>query len=421
MKKTYKIAVYRNAGSGWHGGQIYFDNLIDLLSEPSDVPIELVVIEKERSASQGEEKKSGFSIVCLSDYLKEEREKSRQSRKEAKRSRRQKKWWQRFLPDAKSKEPAQAVSSSGTLPPELAAFASIARDFQLDFVFPLPAEASGSYVNGAAWIPDLQHCFLPELFEPADITRRNDMFRKFSESGLIVFSSETSRDDFRRQYPEASAELEVWSFCGNPGDELFTTEPSPVVERYKLPERFFLVANQFWKHKDHALVVEALIRLKEEGLSVPVVFTGALRDYRGTGHIDEILQSIQRGGIHNSVHLFGFLDRNEQLHLMRSALAVIQPSRFEGWSTVVEDCKALGQRLILSDLKVHREQAPPDSDFFPTGDSVALAAKVKQLFTERPAEWLEGRESRELEARSDLIRVRRAARKRFLEIVEMSK
>jgi glycosyltransferase involved in cell wall biosynthesis len=128
----------------------------------------------------------------------------------------------------------------------------------------------------------------------------------------------------------------------------------------------FLVSNQFWKHKDHALVVEALSHLKEEGISVPVVFTGALRDYRGSDHVDHFLQSIQRKGIHDFVHLLGFLEREERLHLMRSAFAMIQLSRFEGLSTVVYDCKAIGQRLILSDLAVHWEQKPSHSDFFPS-------------------------------------------------------
>ena len=407
MKKTYRVGVYRNAGSDWHGGQIYFDNLISLLSEASDDPVELVLIEKKPRAACEKEKWSGIPIVFLSDYIKE-----------VKRRRRQKKWWQRLFPEEKKKELPRPTPHPN--PPELAAFASIARDKQLDFVFPLPATASGPGVKGAGWIPDLQHCFLPDLFDPTEIETRNEMFRKQSEAGLIVFSSETSRDEFQNQYPGAASELKVWSFCSNPGKDLFLVEPSQAVEKYMLPERFFLVANQFWKHKDHAIVVEALVRLKNEGLSVPVVFTGALQDYRGTGHVDQFLQAIQRGGIHDSVYLLGFLDREEQLHLMRSALAVIQPSRFEGWSTVVEDCKALGQRLILSDLDVHREQAPPNSVFFPVGNSSELAKKIRDFLSDAPADWINCREFRESQAKSDLNRARIAARRRFLEIVELS-
>ena len=49
---------------------------------------------------------------------------------------------------------------------------------------------------------------------------------------------------------------------------------------------------------------------------------------------------------------------------MRKAMAVIQPSLFEGWSTVVEDARALGKPMILSDFPVQIEQDPPSSDYF---------------------------------------------------------
>jgi len=54
----------------------------------------------------------------------------------------------------------------------------------------------------------------------------------------------------------------------------------------------------------------------------------------------------------------------EQVQLLRDCDLIVQPSLFEGWSTVVEDAKALGQRIVLSDLPVHREQEPPAALFF---------------------------------------------------------
>ena len=61
--------------------------------------------------------------------------------------------------------------------------------------------------------------------------------------------------------------------------------------------------------------------------------------------------------------------------LMRTAAVVIQPSRFEGWSSVVQDCKALGRPLLCSDIPVHREQAKDALGFFPC-DSATLLAEI---------------------------------------------
>jgi glycosyltransferase involved in cell wall biosynthesis len=41
---------------------------------------------------------------------------------------------------------------------------------------------------------------------------------------------------------------------------------------------------------------------------------------------------------------------------MRSCSALINPSTFEGWSTTVEEAKGLGTPMILSSLRVHKEQ-----------------------------------------------------------------
>ncbi len=43
----------------------------------------------------------------------------------------------------------------------------------------------------------------------------------------------------------------------------------------------------------------------------------------------------------------GFIDRGEQLQLMKNSIAIVQPSLFEGWSTVVEDTKAMQSCNII--------------------------------------------------------------------------
>ena len=64
---------------------------------------------------------------------------------------------------------------------------------------------------------------------------------------------------------------------------------------------------------------------------------------------------------------------------MRRSLAVIQPSLFEGWSTVLEDARALGKVVLASDIAVHREQNPPGVHFFDKGSPGALAEAIAAL------------------------------------------
>jgi hypothetical protein len=57
---------------------------------------------------------------------------------------------------------------------------------------------------------------------------------------------------------------------------------------------------------------------------------------------------------------------------MRGSIALINPSEFGGWSTTVEEAKAYGVPMLLSDLDVHREQAST-AQFFSVSDDLRLA------------------------------------------------
>ena len=72
----------------------------------------------------------------------------------------------------------------------------------------------------------------------------------------------------------------------------------------------------------------------------------------------------------------GVVPYRDMLGLMRHAVAVINPSLFEGWSTSVEEAKSMGKAVVLSDIPVHREQAPGRGLFFdPRDPDAAVATK----------------------------------------------
>jgi glycosyltransferase involved in cell wall biosynthesis len=65
--------------------------------------------------------------------------------------------------------------------------------------------------------------------------------------------------------------------------------------------------------------------------------------------------------------------------LLRSSTALINPSRFEGWSTTVEEAKSFGVPMILSDLEVHREQTGGTARYFGVDDPARLADYLLEI------------------------------------------
>src|SRR5262249_46677915 len=74
------------------------------------------------------------------------------------------------------------------------------------------------------------------------------------------------------------------------------------------------------------------------------------------------------------------IPRYDQIMLMRGASAIVQPSLFEGWSTVLEDTRALGKPIIASDFPVHIEQNLPQALYFRQGDSTDCARAILEHY-----------------------------------------
>lgn len=61
----------------------------------------------------------------------------------------------------------------------------------------------------------------------------------------------------------------------------------------------------------------------------------------------------------------------------------MNPSLFEGWSTVVEEAKYRGKRIILSDIDVYIEQVSAYGYYFSPHDADALAKLMIHVWDEK--------------------------------------
>jgi hypothetical protein len=279
----------------------------------------------------------------------------------------------------------------------------------------------GARVDGATtvrWIPDFQHRYLPGLFGRDEISAREQGILALANSACdVVFSSEVARLDFERFYPNHAARTHVWRFCSLL--ETSMAADSGVKTKYGLPEKFLYLPNQFWAHKNHVTVFKALGRLRrEQNLLIPLVCTGAESDRRNSEHIVNLRKVISTEGIQTQVISLGLIDRAEQVTVLRCAAAIVQPSLFEGWSTVVEDVRAVGRPLFLSDIPVHREQAPPRCQYFSPQSDLELAGLLSaswNALTPGPEADAEGRARQEME-----LRIVESARN-FCQIVRLAR
>jgi len=258
----------------------------------------------------------------------------------------------------------------------------------INFVYPYEMSVNGETPNlrGCCWISDFQHKYLPHFFAKSEITSRDKVFEKIAKkNSRIVLSSKSASMDFQKFYPNSKVKIEVLHFTTSLPKSYYEEDAVKTLNKYNLSDRFFLISNQFWQHKNHLVVLEALKILQDSYIYPMVVCTGHTYDDRNPYYIDSILQIIATYGLANQIHLLGLIPRIDQIQLMRCSLAVIQPSLFEGWSTVVEDARCLGKRMILSDLPVHLEQNPLGSIFFERNSQQQLANLIGEWWGKLPS------------------------------------
>lgn len=230
------------------------------------------------------------------------------------------------------------------------------------------------------WIPDFQATYLPQFFSDEERNHHHGMVRRLScNATRLLLSSNDALGHLSSTVPAALSRARAIPFPSLFAFEPPATSVEDVCGKYHLPGKFAMIANQFWNHKNHLVVIEALRELKKKGLHVPLVCTGLPLDHRDSANrpLSILLQAVAESGLHQDVHILGAVPFADLVSLMRTAAVIIQPSRFEGWSTVVQDALALGRPLFCSDIPVHREQAPTCLGHFGTDDPSALASLLE--------------------------------------------
>jgi glycosyltransferase involved in cell wall biosynthesis len=235
-------------------------------------------------------------------------------------------------------------------------------------------------IPAIAWIPDFQHKVLPHLFSRGAWWKREIGFRMQVAAGrTIMLSSEDAREDCEHYYRSTRGRTRTVHFAVPPGKQFSIQDARAIADYYGLPEQFIFMPNQFWRHKNHLLVLEALAILKRRGNRIVVAASGKQVDPRDPGYFSAIVETQEKYGLQQELRLLGLIPYEHIGMLMRASIAMLNPSLFEGWSTTVEEARALNTPMVLSDLEVHKEQMGDQAIYFERNSAQSLADTLEQF------------------------------------------
>jgi glycosyltransferase involved in cell wall biosynthesis len=264
----------------------------------------------------------------------------------------------------------------------------ILKQYPLDVVYPLqdyPVKTR-TQAKLISWNADFQYKYYPEFFSRKQIFGRSLRTRMaLKHTSHLVLSSEDARNDLQKFFriPEG-LNIHIYHFVSIMEDQELA-DIALLRERYSLPERYFLVSNQFHPHKNHKVLLQAIAELKSNGHQIHLAITGKFPNADDSPYMANLHRIIQENRLEEQISMMGVISRADQLQLMRHAQAVLQPSLFEGWSTVIEDARSLQVPVVASSLTVNKEQLGSDGVYFDPHKADELAAILKD-YPERKLE-----------------------------------
>jgi glycosyltransferase involved in cell wall biosynthesis len=252
----------------------------------------------------------------------------------------------------------------------------IIKDYILDGLFPLHDFPVKSRTNTklVCWYADLQHKYYPKFFTKRKTLERTQRIKFIlKNSDDLVVSSQVVANDFNKFFRIRNGlRIHIFHFV-SVIDDIGNLNIDELRKKYSLPLKYFMISNQFHKHKNHKVLLKALVRLKEKGQDIHLAMTGRFPNASHSPYMQELHSIINEHNLQSQISLMGIIPRNEQLLLMKHSQAVLQPSLFEGWSTVIEDAISLQVPVIASSLPVNIEQLGPDGNYFEPHDVEKLA------------------------------------------------
>ena len=260
---------------------------------------------------------------------------------------------------------------------------------EVDVLFPANNEWIFDRIqNKIFWFPDFQHIVYPSFFSSDEIKNRNEAVNQIAQSNKnLLLSSNAAKADWDALAIKKNCAVHVIPFAvTHPTlDDVIISE---VLNEFGIKGKYFIVSNQFWVHKNHMVVLKAALLMSRENADLQFIFTGKDDDYRHPGYFKTITDFVTANNLAYNIKMLGLIDRKKQLRLMEYSKAVIQPSLFEGWSTVIEDAKSLGCAIIVSNIAVHKEQLNTNAFYFDPMNEYDLVKKINECLDEPNKETL---------------------------------
>lgn len=145
-----------------------------------------------------------------------------------------------------------------------------------------------------------------------------------------------------------------------------------VKNKYNIHNKFYLYPAQFWEHKNHIIILEAIKKLKFNKNNITFIFCG-----RDKGNLEYIKKKISEYNIEKNVKIIGYVRDDELLVLYKFCKALVMPSYFGPTNIPPVEAWSLDVPVLYSSL--NQNHGKNAAIYFNPNSSNQLAKAILQV------------------------------------------
>jgi glycosyltransferase involved in cell wall biosynthesis len=250
------------------------------------------------------------------------------------------------------------------------------------WIFPaqesLTYQISGVRIIGT--IHDLMHRYEPHFPEVSARLRygiREHRFRNIARrSDAVLVDSEVGRDQVVASYNVPRER--IWPLPYVAPSYLHDTTPRADFDtHYKLPARFVFYPAQFWPHKNHLRLLDAISIVSINHPDIALVLSGSKR------HAFEQVQAhVKSLRLDTKVFFVGYVPDADLSGFYKRARALVMPTFFGPTNIPPLEALALGCPAIVSEIYGMPEQCGDAALYFNPKCAKEMAAQITRVWTD---------------------------------------
>ena len=228
-------------------------------------------------------------------------------------------------------------------------------------------------------IHDLMHRYEPTFPEVSSHFRgrlRDNRYQGILEtSSLVLVDSDTGENQVRQSYSRIKALVRTVHY--SPPDYIYLNPPADFDAKYDLPKDFLLYPAQFWAHKNHARLLEALSIVKERYSDVNLVFIGGSAE-----KAKRLKAQASTLGLSANVFFYGYVPDEDISGFYKRSRGLIFPSHFGPTNIPPLEAAICQVPFAVSDVYGMREQSGHLAFYFDPRNVTDMANACELLWSD---------------------------------------